>query len=211
VQVTNFTSQGSADIDIYSYPESFCRDARSGAGLLTYVRLVHNAEAWVRELGDHAGRNDPDPERLNFPIAADGSPQLSPDCQRAAYVSDESGRREVWVRDYPSLGNRRQVSASGGNEPVWNPDPSARELFYRSGDDIVAVKLAAQGSSIGKAETLFTGPYAKAAGGYARRNYDVFPDGSFLMLRPVEQEQAQTQLNVVLNWSEELKRIGGTK
>jgi hypothetical protein len=94
---------------------------------------------------------------------------------------------------------------------VWNPDPSARELFYRSGDDIVAVKLAAQGSSIGKAETLFTGPYTKAAGGYARRNYDVFPDGSFLMLRPVEQEQAQTQLNVVLNWSEELKRIGGTK
>ena len=200
-QVTNFTSSRSAALDVYSYPISFCRD-----GLLTYVRLVDGAEAWVRQLGDHAGRSGAEPERLNFQIAADGAPQLSPDCQRVAYVSDESGRREVWVRDYPSLGNRRQVSASGGNEPVWNPDPNARELFYRNGDDMMAVTLTAQGAPIAKADTLFTGPYAKAAGGYSRPNYDVFPDGSFLMLRPVEQEQAQSQINVVLHWSEELKR-----
>ena len=205
-QVTNFPPGRSADLDVYSYPLSFCRD-----GLLTYVRIVNGAETWVQRQGSLAGQNGAAPERLDFHIVADGAAQLSPDCQRVAYVSDETGRREVWVRDYPSLGNRHQVSTSGGNEPVWNPDVNAQELFYRNGDDMLAVKLTAQGLPIGKADTLFTGLYAKAAGGYARPNYDVFPDGSFLMLKPVEPEQPLTQINVVLNWSEQLKRLGVTK
>jgi len=49
--------------------------------------------------------------------------------------------------------------------------------------------------------------YRTALGGYARANYDVFPDGSFLMLKPVEQRGPLTQINVVLGWSEEVKRL----
>ena len=56
-------------------------------------------------------------------------------------------------------------------------------------------------------EKLFLGPYATARGGLARANYDVFPDGSFLMLKPAPQHGPLTQINVVLGWAEEVKRL----
>ena len=65
-----------------------------------------------------------------------------------------------------------------------------------------------QGFAAEKPRQLFESGYLKAAAPYARANYDVSPDGQrFLMLKPVEQGQAAlTQINVVLNWTEELKR-----
>ena len=77
----------------------------------------------------------------------------------------------------------------------------------------MAVGITAQASfAAGKPRQLFEGHYL-SAGGYARANYDVSPDGQrFLMLRPVEGEQAApTQINVVLNWTEELKRLVPTE
>jgi hypothetical protein len=111
------------------------------------------------------------------------------------------------VRSFPSLENRLQVSTGGGNEPAWNPDPTKRELFYRNGEDMMAVKISDQGTVEGKAERLFTGSYL-AQSSYSRPNYDVFPDGSFLMLKnAVEQEQPLTQIKIVWGWSEQLKRL----
>jgi hypothetical protein len=140
-------------------------------------------------------------------MSADGAPQLSPDCRWLAYVLDESGRREVYLRSFPGLDSKQQISTGGGSEPVWNPDPTKRELFYRNGEDMMAVEISEQGVAAGKVEKLFSGPYTTALGGYARANYDVFPDGSFLMLKPVEQHAPLTQINVVLGWSEEVKRL----
>ncbi|HVG54064.1 MAG TPA: protein kinase [Vicinamibacterales bacterium] len=198
-QLTDFPA--TEDLDVYSYPVSFCGDA------LTYVRLVPNAEGWVLHMGDSAGRGRP--KRLDFPMAGDGAPSLSPDCRWLAYVSDESGDREVWVRPFSNPGKGQQISKGGGNEPVWNPDPSKREIFYRDGQSLMAARISDQGSLEGKAETLFRDSYVPAlfSGSYSRPNYDVFPDGSFLMLKQPEQEQKVTQINVVLNWSEELKRL----
>jgi hypothetical protein len=90
-------------------------------------------------------------------------------------------------------------------EPVWNPN--GRELFYRSGDKILAVDIATQPSfNAGKPRTLFEGRYERTPA--TGPNYDISPDGQrFLMLKPSEQEvAAPTQINVVLNWFEELKR-----
>ena len=131
----------------------------------------------------------------------------SPDCRWLAYVLDESGRREVYLRSFPGLDSKHQISTGGGTEPVWNPDPTKRELFYRKGQDMMAVQIDDQGSAASRIEKLFSGPYASANGGYARANYDVFPDGSFLMLKPAEQHGPLTQINVVLGWSEEVKRL----
>jgi len=119
----------------------------------------------------------------------------------------------VWVRPFPTLGKGQQISKGGGNEPVWNPDRSKREIFYRDGQSIVAARISEQGSLEGKAKTLFRDSYlpGPSSGSYSRPNYDVFPDGSFLMLKPVEQEQRLTQINVVLNWSEGLKPSLPTK
>ena len=54
---------------------------------------------------------------------------ISPDGRWLAYVSDESGRFEVYVRSYPDLERKWQISSDGGVEPAWSPD--GRELFYR--------------------------------------------------------------------------------
>jgi serine/threonine-protein kinase len=200
-RLTNFSPSPSGGLDIYTFPVSLCRDE-----LLTVIRLVPDAEGWVLHRGDASGQGRKT-ERLDFPMSADGTPQFSPDCRWLAYVSNESGRREVWVRSFPSLENRLQVSTGGGNEPAWNPDPTKRELFYRNGEDMMAVKISDQGTVEGKAERLFTGSYL-AQSSYSRPNYDVFPDGSFLMLKnAVEQEQPLTQIKIVWGWSEQLKRL----
>ena len=132
-------------------------------------------------------------------------PLFSPDGHWIAYISDESGRFEVYVQPYPGPGGKFQISAEGGMEPVWNPN--GRELFYRSGEKMMAVDVATQPSfSAGKPHLLFEGPYLPTRLTFP--NYDVSRDGqSFLMLKPVEQsEAAPTQINVVLNWFEELKQ-----
>jgi Tol biopolymer transport system component len=153
----------------------------------------------VLHLGDHK-----EEQFLATPFD-EGAPQFSPDGRWLAYVSNESGRYEIYVQPYPGPGGKWQISTEGGTEPVWNPN--GRELFYRSGDKMMAVDVATQPSfTVGKAHVLFEGPYQPSW--TSAQNYDVSPDGQrFLMLKPVEStEAAPTQINVVLNWFEELKR-----
>ena len=135
----------------------------------------------------------------------ESAPRFSPDGRWLAYISDESGRFEIYVQPYPGPGGKWQVSTEGGTEPVWNPN--GRELFYRSGDKMMAVEIATQPSfAAGNPRMLFEGQYVPTPGTVP--NYDVSPDGQcFLMLMPTEQAQAApTQINVVLNWFEELKQ-----
>jgi len=140
--------------------------------------------------------------------AADGAPQLSPDGRWMAYASEESGRREIYVQPYPAPGGRWQISSDGGNEPLWSAN--GHELFYRSGDRMMDVDISTEREFLAsKPQQLFEGSYVPTEGGYVRANYDVSPDGQrFLMLKRVDQKSAPlTQINVVLNWSDELKRL----
>src|SRR3984893_12581049 len=135
----------------------------------------------------------------------EGAARFSPDGHWLAYVSDESGRYETYVQPYPGPGGKWQVSTEGGTEPVWNR--SGRPLFYRGGDKMMVVDIATQPSfTVGKPRMLFEGQYLPTTG--TSPDYDVSPDGQrFLMLKPAEQAQAApTQINVVLNWFEELKQ-----
>ena len=136
----------------------------------------------------------------------EGAPRFSPDGRWLAYVSNESSRDEVYVQPYPGPGGKWQISTEGGNEPVWNPN--GRELFYRSGERMMAVDIATQpGFTAGKPRMLFKGQYVPTATTPA--NYDVSPDGQrFLMLKSDEQtsSSAATQIVVVQNWFEELKQ-----
>jgi len=132
-------------------------------------------------------------------------PRFSPDGHWLAYISNESGRYEIYVQPFPGPGGKWQISTEGGTEPAWNPN--GRELFYRSGDKMMAVDIVTQPSfAAGKPRMLFSGPYEPSPA--TSPNYDVSMDGQrFLMLKPAEaSEAAPTQINVVLNWSEELKR-----
>ena len=133
------------------------------------------------------------------------APRFSPDGHFIAYASDESGRFEIYARPYPGPGGKWQISTEGGTEPVWNP--KGRELFYRIGNKMMDVDIATQPTfSAGKPKMLFEGPYVLTPRSFP--DYDVTPDGQrFLMLKPSEQEQvATTQINIVLNWFDELKQ-----
>ena len=133
--------------------------------------------------------------------------KFSPDGRWIAYVSDESGQYEVYVRPYPPGPGKWQVSAQGGEHVIWSRD--GKELFYRNGNKWMAVAVQLQPEF--KPETqrlLFEGPYAMVGG----HSYDVTPDGQrFLVLEPAKHDAAPvTHLNVVLNWFEEVKRKAGS-
>ena len=129
---------------------------------------------------------------------------FSPDGRWIAYDANESGRLEVYVQPFPGPGGKWQVSTEGGSQAVW--DRNGREIFYRNGDKVMAVKVETEPAfRLSKPIMLFEGRYEGAAAwGYA--NYDVAPDGHFLMIRS-EKESAPTRIHVVLNWAEELKRL----
>lgn len=141
------------------------------------------------------------------------SPAFSPDGQWLAYVSNESGRNEVYVQPYPGPGGKWPISSEGGTEPVWSAD--GKELFYRRGDELlaVAVQLAPEFSS-GATRVLFEGPFDRIEGA---RDYDVLPAAGpegpggrgarFVMVRR-DSAEAPQQFFVVSNWFEELKTRG---
>ena len=84
--------------------------------------------------------------RHGFPTTGGGWPN----------ASDESGRNEIYVQPYPGFAGKWQISTEGGREPVWNPN--GRELFYRSGDKMMAVEITTQpGFAAGKPRVLFEG------------------------------------------------------
>jgi Tol biopolymer transport system component len=179
-----------------NFPMSWSPDGQ----LLAFVEVnpTTGYDIWVLRMSDRKAQ-----PFLRTPFN-ESTPRFSPDGRWLAYISDESGRFEIYVQPYPGLGGKWQISTEGGAEPVWNPN--GRELFYRSGDKMMAVDIATQPSfASGKPRMLFEGQYSPAPG--TTPNYDVSPDGQrFLMIKPSEAGEAPTQINVVLNWFEELKQ-----
>jgi eukaryotic-like serine/threonine-protein kinase len=142
---------------------------------------------------------------------AELKPRISPDGHWLAYVSDESGQDEVYVRPFPEVDKRRtKISQSGGDSPLWSSD--GRELFYRAGDTVVAVSVKTGTTfSHDAPRKLFQDKYIKGIeiGGFLE--WDVHPDGKrFLMIKESAPESASggpRRINIVLNWFEELKRL----
>jgi serine/threonine-protein kinase len=134
------------------------------------------------------------------------APMFSPDGRWLAYHSMESGRGEIYVQPFPGPGGKWLISSEGGDAPVWARN--GRELFYRNGEKMMVVDITTQpGFRAGTPRMLFE------RSGYrndmVRADFDVSPDGQrFLVLKAKEQPQAAaaTQIHVVLNWFEELKR-----
>jgi eukaryotic-like serine/threonine-protein kinase len=165
---------------------------------LAFLR-VGQIDVWMLSLNERKAK-----PFLATPFS-EGAPRFSPDGRWLAYVSNESGRYEVYVLAYPGLGGKLQISTDGGTEPVWNP--KGRELFYRSGNKMMVVDVVTQPTfTAGKPRVLFQGQFLPSPA--TAPNYDVSPDGQrFLMLKAAEPEgEEPTQINVVFNWFEELKR-----
>jgi Tol biopolymer transport system component len=113
-----------------------------------------------------------------------------------AYVSNESGRNEVYLRPLRGASPVQRVSGAGGTEPVWAP--SGRELFYRNGDELMSVAIDPATSRAGAATTVFRGSFVPGTMDYS--NYDVTPDGlRFVMVREIDRGQPG-ELRAILNW-----------
>ncbi|MGA7991090.1 MAG: protein kinase [Thermoanaerobaculia bacterium] len=129
--------------------------------------------------------------------------QFSPDGRAVAYVSDETGREEIYVRRLARPGDVVALSTEGGKEPRWSPD--GKEIFYRRGDSFFAATLASTGPlAVGDSKKLFE---IRAASGRSQLHggYSVSPDGRRFLVLLLDRRAIPTQINVVLNWFEELK------
>jgi serine/threonine-protein kinase len=126
------------------------------------------------------------------------APAVSPDGRWVAYVSDQSGRDEIYVTSFPRPTGRVQASDSGGTSPAWSPD--GKELFYVEGNQLIAVRLhlSANLRVVGR-EVLFTGNYVQYRW---QRQYDVHPDGDhFVML----ENPPRGDVEVITHWFSELE------
>jgi eukaryotic-like serine/threonine-protein kinase len=187
----------STSTQVSDTPMSFSPDGRFIAFFRTDPKTQR--DIWIASVKDHT--------RTLFlgTSATEGAPRFSPDGKWIAYVSDESGRPEIYVQPYPRLGGKWQISTDGGIEPLWNPN--GRELFYRSANKMMAVQIATQPTfAAGRPTMLFAGDYLASPFPATGVTYDVTPDGRrFLMVKDAPKAEP-TQINGVVNWFEELKR-----
>ena len=183
--------------NLQKYGGSFSQDGK----YLAYTALDPKAGSHIWILPDPLG---PIGASKPKPLLQTGfdelNPRFSPDGRWMAYVSNESGRNQVYVAPFPGPGGKVPVSTAGGNQPRWRAD--GRELFYIApGGSIMAAAVDSKGGAFAlkKVETLF-GPKTGLA------NYDASADGQrFLALLPPEGETGGP-MTVVLNWTAGLKK-----
>ena len=125
--------------------------------------------------------------------------RFAPDGRSIAYVSEKSGGSEVYLRPFPGDGRPAwQVSKGGGNAPRWSRN--GKEIFFVSPNDKLMAAHVGPDLHTGTPVPLFD---LKSHG--HDTEYEVFPDGRFLLLTPVK-EQKSFPLHVVMNWTSGLKR-----
>lgn len=150
-------------------------------------------------------------DRTAKPIIAtqynERTPMFSPDGRFLAYVSNDTGRDEIYVQPFPTTGEKWQVSRKGGREPFW--DPSRSKLYYRVGNKMMSVEIESGPTfNWGEEQIVFEGNF------YSHLNYTTYsmtPDGDRFMMEKPRGELVVKQINMVLNWFEELKRLAPAK
>jgi len=131
-------------------------------------------------------------------------PTFSPDCKWVAYVSIETGQREVYVTHFPDATRRYRVSTQGGTLPRWRGD--GRELFYAVRNSILAVSVDEKPDliSLGTPHTIIS---AASYGAAAPVNYyDVTANGQRFLMMEANSPKGIVPLTLVTNWDAELKK-----
>jgi serine/threonine-protein kinase len=157
----------------------------------------------MRDIWIYSELGQPESEAILATPFDEYDPQFSPDGRWLVYVSDESGRYEIYVRSYAEDRGRWLVSARGGIEPHWSP--SGQEIYYRLEDKMMVVPIRTEPTfSVGAPSVVFEKAFK--SGIYGTLSYDVSPDGQRFLMIERNTEITPNQLNVVLHWSGELQR-----
>jgi len=185
--------------DGYQHPGGWSPDGRLLA--VTRIEPKTRGDIWI------VPRDRSPPSPFAQSPFDERAPVFSPDGRYLLYASDESGVNEVYVRPFPGPGRKELVSTGGGTEPIWCA--GSNELFYRRGDELVAVPVLRLSPEIllGEAQLVFKNAFGKTRVGPP--NYDVSRDGRrFYMVQLEEQvESSVSPIHVVLNWFEELQKL----
>jgi len=155
---------------------------------------------WVMPL---SGERKPQP-LLQSPFSQSQA-RFSPDGRRIAYVSNESGRSEIYLEPFPVPTGKMRISTQGGAEPVWRRD--GKELFYLAPDRrLMAVSMMAEPSrfEVGRPQPLFQIPHEQVSS--TRHHYDVAADGQRFLLATIAEEGFSPTITVVLNWTAAVKK-----
>lgn len=183
-------------------------DARSDTGL-AIATLSHGGDLLYRDgatasqllYGDAQGTTRTAvSDRMGF-----HTPRFSPDGKWVAYSPETSGVREVFVAPFPGPGGRVQVS-TGGGLPIWSRD--GKTLYYPQASRMMATTLAfAPDPAVTGRRMLFEGDYA--LDGALHAPYDVGPDGTFLLVRPVREVRTVVIRGFRTEMQNQLAKQGG--
>ena len=180
----------------------------------TFLAFVENDPANAADIrilpleGDEAtGWKAGTPTTFVATSFSDQNPEFSPDGRWLAYHSNESGRREVYVRPFPGPGGRWQVSTAGGGFPAWSR--TAKEIVFQTPDgQMMAVTYAADAEAFtASAPRLWS--EARPLNRGDNLNFALHPDGRRLAIVTLPQGQPDRsldQVTMILNLSEELRR-----
>jgi len=161
-------------------------------------------DLWVTDIG-----GDREPRPLVVTEAHDFGAAISPDGRWIVYVSDESGRSEIFVQPFPGGGERYQISTEEGEKPIWSPDGRTLyfiDPFFRK--QLFAVSVSTMHRFQAQAPRILFESHHDLATYRAHPNFDIAPDGkSFVMVTPDEEWGNATEIRVIFNWFEELERL----
>ena len=130
---------------------------------------------------------------------------FSPDNRWIAYVSDETGKREVYVQGFPVSTGKWKISEDGGDQPLWRRD--GKELFYLSlGGQLTAVSLTAGSSTFeaGSARALFRLSRPQSGMFGTGRWYDAAADGQRFLVADPREGETSVPVNIFLGWAAQL-------
>ncbi len=176
------------------------------------VSAPRNPAAWLRtppllalyEI-DPARRRDVMVYRVGkfvLPVAAtlanERSPALSPDGAVVAYVSDDTGRDEIYVKSIDSAAQPVRVTTGGGTEPVWTQEG----LFYRHDDQLLLAPWKDGAAQM--AHELFEGPFERDPGANLPA-YDIDPKRQFFIM--LKSALVPRELRIVRRWGTELEQL----
>jgi Tol biopolymer transport system component len=131
--------------------------------------------------------------------------EFSPDGRHVAYMSDESGRYEVYVDSYPDAANRIRASIDGGGWAKWRND--GRELFFLAPDRklmAVSVTTTPNGLTLSTPHALFEGPGVNPDN--TRTQFVPTADGSRFLFNSRVEDPTPMGITVITNWTTLLKK-----